>query len=67
MGRISETKSHEQKFPKAEWRCYRRFGDICLGDGDLMIGLDQVDFRKDGTTHHAVIEGLHVGETCRVW
>ena len=25
-----------------------------------MVGLDQVNFRKNGTTRRAVIEGLHV-------
>jgi hypothetical protein len=25
-----------------------------------MIGLDQVNFRKNGTARHTIIEGLHV-------
>ncbi len=35
--------------------------NVRFGDGDLVIGLNQVNFRKNGATRHAVIEGLHVG------
>ncbi len=35
-------------------------GNILVGNGDLMVNLDQIDFRKNGAAHHEVIEGLHV-------
>jgi hypothetical protein len=62
LGCISETKYHERKFPNAEDRCYCRFGDVCLGDGNLKIGLNQSIFKKKRTTRHVIIEGLHIGK-----
>jgi hypothetical protein len=48
--------SHEKELKKAERSGSRRFGDVCLGDGNLMVGFDQVYFRKNGAASHAVIE-----------
>jgi hypothetical protein len=36
--------------------------NVCFGDGDLVIGLNQVNFQKKGETRHALIEELHVGK-----
>jgi hypothetical protein len=41
---VSETESHEQELPQAERRCYCRFRDVLFGDGDLMVGFNQVNF-----------------------
>ena len=32
-----------------------------------MVGFNQIDFGKDCTPGHAVIEGLHVGQGVPVW
>ncbi len=37
---VSETKSHEQKFPQAKRRCYRRFFNVFFGDGNLVVGFN---------------------------
>ncbi len=60
LGCISEPKSHEQKFPQAERLGNRWFRNVRFGNGNLMIGFNQVDFRKNGATRHAVIERLCV-------
>ncbi len=36
--------------------------NILLGNGDLMVSLDQIDLKKNSAARHAVIEGLHVGQ-----
>ncbi len=61
--------------PKVMKRNYQRlrgwqlpfWGDMCLDDGDLMVGCDQVNFRKKRAACNAVIEGLHVRQGVPVW
>ncbi len=36
--------------------------NILLGNGDLIVSLDQIDFRKNVAVRHAVIGGLHIGQ-----
>jgi hypothetical protein len=40
------SKSHEEELKKAERSDSRRFGDVCLGAENLMIGFYQVYFRS---------------------
>jgi hypothetical protein len=37
LGGVSKAKSHEKKFPEANGGGNSCFGDVVLGDGDLMV------------------------------
>lgn len=50
LGSIAESKWHFDEFKKSKWDGYSSLGNVGRGHWDLVVGPDQVQLGKDGST-----------------
>ena len=62
LGWVSKAKSHKKKLDEDKRRGNCPLWDVRLGDGNLVVGLNQVNFGENSAARHAVVKRLHVGQ-----